>query len=368
MTENRHLSLCMIVKNEEDCIERCLKSVEKVVDEIIIVDTGSTDQTVEICQSYGAKVYPFPWNGSFANARNYGIEKAIGNWILWLDADEEIAAEDRMKLKDQINFPEEFDLLTAHLINYYGDTPDPNNVSQISQVRFFRNHLGMKFQNDIHETLPISNRDRVGTLPVKIYHFGYLNSYVDGKGKSKRNIELLKKQVELSPDGWMCFYLSMEYYRIKELTDAFNYVNESIRLFLGQKSLPPSMVYKLKYAILIDLQCWDEALEGIKRVVLLYPDYVDLWYYMGFILYNKEMYSDAVKSFEKCIEIGEGNLNYYSVKGVGSFLAWYYKGLCLKNSGRKDEALSCFQQVLTIYESYPPALEAISELTGEGQI
>lgn len=92
MNQNqKNLSLAMIVKDEEDCIKRCLDSVINLVDEIIIVDTGSTDKTVEICQSCNAQVFSYQWNNDFAAARNFGLDKVTRDWILWLDADEEVA-------------------------------------------------------------------------------------------------------------------------------------------------------------------------------------------------------------------------------------------------------------------------------------
>ena len=88
------ISLCMIVKDEEEFLPGCLESVKEAVDEIIIVDTGSTDRTVEIAKSYGAKVYFHPWENDFSKARNYSISYATGDWIMYLDADEELFKED----------------------------------------------------------------------------------------------------------------------------------------------------------------------------------------------------------------------------------------------------------------------------------
>jgi len=94
------LSLCMIVKNEEANLSRCLDSVKDIVDEIIIIDTGSTDNTVRIAESYGAKVFSIQWNDDFSEARNASLEKANGKWILLMDADDELAQEDRHKVRD----------------------------------------------------------------------------------------------------------------------------------------------------------------------------------------------------------------------------------------------------------------------------
>ena len=90
----------MIVKNEEDCLGRCLKSVCDHVDEIIIVDTGSTDGTVEIAKSYGARIYHHPWENDFSKHRNQSLSYATGDWIFILDADEELFPEDGSALEE----------------------------------------------------------------------------------------------------------------------------------------------------------------------------------------------------------------------------------------------------------------------------
>lgn len=87
------LTLCMIVKNEERYISRCLSSVQDIVDEIVIADTGSQDNTKDICKSFQARVFDFEWENDFAKARNYALQHAEGDWILMLDADEELDQE-----------------------------------------------------------------------------------------------------------------------------------------------------------------------------------------------------------------------------------------------------------------------------------
>ena len=94
------LSLCMIVKDEEEMLPGCLEAIRGAVDEIIIVDTGSTDRTVEIAESFGARVLHFPWNGSFADARNVGHAAATSDWIVYLDADEHLVPEDAAQLRE----------------------------------------------------------------------------------------------------------------------------------------------------------------------------------------------------------------------------------------------------------------------------
>src|SRR4030095_3640898 len=96
------ISLCMIVRNEERFISQCLKSVRGFVDQIIVVDTGSTDTTRELARQFGAEVFDHPWSGDFSEARNYSISRATGNWILIIDADEAVAERDARLLHDLV--------------------------------------------------------------------------------------------------------------------------------------------------------------------------------------------------------------------------------------------------------------------------
>jgi len=180
----------MIVKDEENCISRCLDSVIGLVDEMVIVDTGSIDKTIDICRSYNARVFEYSWNDNFAEARNFGLDKVTQDWVLWLDADEEVARENREHLSNR-DLLDNYDALSLPIINFYGEKLNHDEIAQIAQPRFFRNHMGFRFENKIHEWLNISSaydQKRVGFLDLKIYHYGYLNILVENKQKFSRNV------------------------------------------------------------------------------------------------------------------------------------------------------------------------------------
>ncbi|WCN37469.1 glycosyltransferase family 2 protein [Aneurinibacillus uraniidurans] len=363
------LSLCMIVKDEEASIGRCLSSVKGIVDEIIIVDTGSTDRTVEICQSFGAHVHSFAWNESFADARNYGLARATGDWILWLDADEEVDANDRDKLRDSRYF-HEYDVLQIQLINYVGNKVDEDKALSIGHFRLFRNNKGFAFVNKIHEWLNIDkvlsspeDQKRIGSLPIKFHHYGYLDDVVENKNKFTRNLEMLKKELEEEERSpWIHYHIAAEYHRAKQYEKAFEHVNLAVVDFLMAGFTPPSLLYKLKYSILLTLGSWDGALEGIKRALILYPDYVDLQFYQGVILYGKEMYEEALEAFARCIDLGEDNFNYLIMKGLGSFQAWHCKGHCYEKLGQTKEAALSYIRSFQLSPEYTPAIESLADL------
>ncbi len=132
---NSSISLCMIVKNEEENLPQCLDSVRDVVDEIVIVDTGSTDRTIEIAESYGARVYNHPWEGSFSKARNYSLKYATCNWILILDADEELSREDAPELKELVK-NSEFQMVAFIIKNRYKNSTQEGHAQM---VRLYKN-------------------------------------------------------------------------------------------------------------------------------------------------------------------------------------------------------------------------------------
>ena len=195
-------------------LPRCLAAVAPAVDEIVIVDTGSTDATVEIAKSFGAKVIDFPWTGSFSEARNVSFEAATGDWVMYLDADEVLVAEDVEQLRALTGrtWREAFYLVET---SYTGELGDGGAMVN-NALRVFRNRPEYRFKDRLHEqiahTLPTYIPGRVEQTPVRVTHYGYLGSVRDAKEKSQRNIELLRKQAAESPKTpFLHFNLGSEY-------------------------------------------------------------------------------------------------------------------------------------------------------------
>lgn len=340
----------MIVKDEEATIGKCLQSVTGIADEIIVIDTGSTDRTASICRSFGAIVYRKSWNNSFAEARNEGIAKAKGAWILWLDADEVLEESGAGALRDKLL---EIDAVIAavQIVNYTGisrESPDP--VYVCPQVRLFQNGRGLRFTGNIHETLVHDDgsplNQAYGRLPLRIHHYGYLEDTVKIKRKSERNLKLLEQeQASAQPDPWCFYHLASEYNRLSRYEEAFEQVNHSILAFLGQSQLPPALLYKLKYDILIAHGGIEGIWPGIEQAVRLYPDYVDLLFYKALYLLEKDLLLEAYDLLEKCLELGEDSWKYLTLQGLGDTYARYYMAVCLMKLGRLQEGSQLMQRV-----------------------
>ncbi|MBJ6362713.1 glycosyltransferase [Paenibacillus sp. GCM10012307] len=367
MSRQVNVSLCMIVKNEEAVIGRTLEKADRYVDEIVIVDTGSTDRTKEICRKHKAKIYDFKWTASFAEARNYGLGKAAGKWILWLDADEELEVEDEQLWRSSLEQSTPL-LWAVPIINYYGKEPaDPNRAYFAAQHRVFRNGAGLRFAGAIHEQLQVGQIPddalELRQLPARIHHYGYMDAITGEKNKHHRNLSLLEREKaneDYSP--WVDYHLASEYYRVNQYEEAFANLNISIRRFVSAGKLPPSLIYKMKYDILLALGSIGSAEQGIDRAIQLYPDYTDLHYYRGVILFIKEKYEAAEAAFRYCLELGEERLPYLILKGVGSFYALYLIGRCREESGDMEGAKVFYKRAIDLYPGYDEARERLQKL------
>ncbi len=223
------LSQCMIVKNEEKNIRRALSWGKDIVWEQIVVDTGSSDNTVEIAKEMGAKVYHFTWNDDFSAAKNFALEQAKGNWIAFLDADEYFSEGEAKKLLpilkklDKSISPS----LRAVAINCtMANLNDSGGVINLfPQCRIFRNIPELRYKNRIHESLSLSADIKLTTLDASedltICHTGYATSVYEETGKIDRNISLLKKELEEDPsngDTWS--YLADSLYVVNRFDEA----------------------------------------------------------------------------------------------------------------------------------------------------
>jgi glycosyltransferase involved in cell wall biosynthesis len=175
--------------------------VKDAVDEMIVVDTGSSDRTAEIARSFGATVVDFPWNGSFADARNISLDNATCDWVMYLDADEHMQPEDAPKLRELLRktWREAFYLVET---NYTGGDESGAAVTHHA-LRLWRRRPQYRFEGRIHEqkthTMPTYLPERFETSSVRMRHYGYLRSRITAKDKSKRNIELLELEARESP-------------------------------------------------------------------------------------------------------------------------------------------------------------------------
>ncbi len=309
-----YISQCLIVKNEEENIEHCLGHLKSVVSEQIVVDTGSTDKTVELAEKMGAKVFHFEWINDFSAARNFAIDKAKGDWIIFLDCDEYFSDDSVPKLKRYIKMWDKNKNIDAIMCQMVNIDKNNNLIAVVNNIspRIFKNKKNMRYRNKIHEAL-YNSYMRGGTLTVGdagndivIYHMGYDKEIVNEKNKIERNISMLESSILESPeDAKLHYYLSNEYFRVekhkeavKSAQESLKYKNESVREFYY------SLIYRnilrsmngMHSSLLEMKQVFDEAVEK-------YPEYPDYYYIMGLASLRENNHIDAVIYLEKCIKL-----------------------------------------------------------------
>jgi glycosyltransferase involved in cell wall biosynthesis len=232
MPKKRTLSVCMIVRNEEENLPRALASVKDLADEIIVVDTGSTDRTIAIARDAGAKVHHFEWCDDFSAARNESIQHATKHFILWMDADDEIERQDHAVIK-------------AHLRQNPGSTVFlklvsiwENETTEALQLRIFPNLKGLRFAGKIHEQISIALQDKGMNATIcnaRVTHFGY-HSRAALAEKLERNRAIHEQELREEPDNfYSLFFLGRTLKGLGEMDKALEYM---VRVLKAGESKP----------------------------------------------------------------------------------------------------------------------------------
>jgi glycosyltransferase involved in cell wall biosynthesis len=276
----------MIVKDEAKWLEKSIASARSVVDEVIVVDTGSADGTPGIAEKLGARVFSYKWDNNFSNARNFAIKQATGEWILSLDADETIAEKDLAAVKSLAK-NRHFDGFSFIIRNYtnneflsnfvprknddYAESEGFRGYDSVRMVRMFRNS-GILFEREIHEVVEHSIRRLGGKIlevNIPIHHFGELK----GKGISGSKLQ-----------------------KYKELSGARLAANPN----------DPKSNFDLGY-FHFQRGEYEKAIEHYKKAIQLKPDYVDAFFGLGEIYASQERYEEAVGANRKILGISPKN-------------------------------------------------------------
>ena len=325
--EGMRLSLCMIVKDEEEMLPRCLAAAAPAVDEIVIVDTGSSDRTIEIAREFGATVIEREWTGSFSDARNVSFDAATGDWLMFLDADEVLVEEDveRLRALRGKTWREAFYLTE---ISYTGELGDGTAATHTA-LRVFRARPQYRFSGALHEqiaeTLPLHIPERIEATDIRVEHFGYLGAVRDAKEKSRRNVELLLKQREDgASDPFLHFNLGSEYGAIGNPQAALEEFERAWELIVNDPQgrtwgFMPALVSRLVRALRICGRyedCIVRGAEGLAR----YPGFTDIVFEQAAATLALGDVEGALRLYRECIAMGDAPSRYTATVGMGTFL------------------------------------------------
>lgn len=391
----KSLSACLIVKNEEINIRGCLESIDLIVNEIIIVDTGSVDDTVKICSEFRkAKIFQYTWINDFANARNFALSKANSDWIFIIDADERIDNNDYEKILRAIDIDtiEGYYMLTQNYTNNYlrpDFVPAKNNVLAQSyagwvpshKTRLFKNKKAYQFSGKIHETVDQSILDagaRLEEIDVPIHHYG--NDQIS-RDKLAFYKKLALEKIEAEPNNTACYYelgqiqltfgevddaietfqkgldinphfgdyrygnLNYEigniYYRIKnDLEKSLEYYLKTIEIRPGYK-----YVYSMIGTIYRKMKQYHLAETYLQEAILLEADTPNTYHDLGLIQIAQKKYTEAIEYFLKTVNMAPKYVNAYNNIAIAHHLlgnhdeATYYWNEGLKLDPNHSEIL-----------------------------
>ncbi|MCL2051960.1 MAG: glycosyltransferase [Lachnospiraceae bacterium] len=361
------VSVCMIAKDEEENLPRCLESLKPYGFEVILVDTGSADKTKEIAASYNAKVFDFEWVDDFSAARNFAASKATNNWILAIDCDEYITA---IKLPQILSLIRQYPRYVGVLDienEMQGNDETGKRTYTTKLVRLYSRKYN-HFAGAIHEqVVPLNYKEGKEIfsfdIPLKLYHTGYVGSASKISAKNKRNIDLLMAALEKDPqDAYNYFQLGQSYVMGDEYEKACEWFGKGLAF-----DLEPSLEYVQTMVVaygqsLLKLKRNEEALnfEGIYPEFSAVPDFV---YLMGRIYAENNQPLKALAEFLKVINMPEGKQ-----QGVTTFLPYYqiaviYDNMALSQAaGDKKE----YQDIALMYYrkcgDFVPAQRRLAEI------
>jgi tetratricopeptide (TPR) repeat protein len=347
------LSLCMIVRDEQEMLPRCLSAVAGAIDELIVVDTGSSDATIEIARSFGARVIELAWTGSFAEARNVSFDAADGDWLMYLDADEVLVAEDAALLRSLTGrtWREAFYLAET---SYTGDADDGTAVTH-NALRVFRNRPEYRFEGRLHEQiahrLPGYLPERIEATGIRVEHYGYLGVVRDSRQKSSRNIELLRlQQAESSPSAFLHYNLGCEYAAAGERAAALVEFECAWRLLRDaadrdSHKFAPALLNRLVKALRV-CDRPREALRHAQEGLELFPAFTDLVLEQALAAVALEQPERAIALCERCIEMGEAPPAYTATVGAGTYLPRLHLAELRRSRGELEQAIEQLEYCL----------------------
>ncbi len=331
----------MIVKNEEANLGRCLASVQPYVDEMVIVDTGSSDNTKAIAEQYGAKVYDHPWQDDFATARNVALSHVSGDWVLVLDADETLTEAAGLALRDAITQP---DYLVINLLRQEIGAKD-NPYSEVS--RLFRRHPALRFSHPYHAQVDDSviqlcqqeTHWRIVTLPlVALQHTGYQPEMIAAKQKLVITQRILEKYLKTNPqDSYSNNKLAALYIQIGQVDRGIHLLEKTLQL----PEISPSILYEIYYHL--GNGYWQrgdrpKAIAAYQQAIaiqILPPLQIGAYHNLGCLLLEQGEYDLARTAWETVLQIDPDFASGY-----------YHLGLALSKQQNYEAAIACYQQTL----------------------
>ncbi|MCS6851795.1 MAG: glycosyltransferase [Gemmataceae bacterium] len=357
------VSLCMIVRNEEASLPACLATVSDLVDEIVVVDTGSTDHTRQRAIQLGARVYDFPWCDDFAAARNESLRHASGDWIFWMDADDRLDAVNRerfRRLKDQLTDEVAIYVMPCLCSRGLG----PGTGFYLDHARLFRRHPLLRWQYRVHERiLPAGSSPGLvyRRSDVVIHHEGYEDP-AQKRLKLERNRRLGHLDLAERPDDpVVLFNLGWTYLSLHRPQDAIPLLQRSLALSMPAASHVAKLHSLLSAAFSLLGQkdeAWAICLQGRHRC----PHDDELLFQQAMLSSERGDLAGAEACLHQLLAKPPGPHRFGLAQGLRGHLARHNLAIVLRAQGRLAEAEAQWQQLIAEQPDYVPAWMGLTDL------
>ncbi|MCC3374073.1 glycosyltransferase [Cohnella sp. REN36] len=329
------VSVCLIVRNEEQNLPRALASIPMSF-ETVVVDTGSTDRTVQIAEEAGAILGHYHWNDDFAAARNYCASLATGDYLLAMDADEELPADTAEKVNAFVG-RHPYSAGAVILENVMGEERPRHRM-----MRFYPNDLDWAFHGNVHEQIYYKGEPAsFENTALVLRHYGYEEDEYARTGKAERYIPLYERRLASHPnDAYMLYQFGKLLYSLNRLPEAERYLRRSFELQEYNRLYFPVMAVMLGY-VLKEQGRSLEAEQLLKELEPLYPDFPDLYFLLGSLAMDTGGITAIQHYYTQALNIGETD-KYTSVQGVGSYKAAYNLGVFYEITGNTEMSVRCY--------------------------
>jgi tetratricopeptide (TPR) repeat protein len=350
----------MIVKNEARVLRQCLESARPWVDEIIVVDTGSTDETATIAREFEARVIAWPWRDDFAAARNESLRHATGDWILVLDADEALVEGAGLRLRAACEGPAD---IVAYCIKIVCPREGDGGLTRLNWFpRLFRNLPGVRFEGVIHEQVvgSLDGHGRIERADVEVLHEGYTRAAEEMTAKAERNRKLLLRQLRADATyapGW--FQLAETYVLLGRPDEAIDAYRRCLRLLESSRlTLPPGVVAVALQnlgATLIGRGQREQGIRMIETALVVAPDMAPAHVHLGHAALIEGRGADAERHFEQALAIvsaPDDGLQYEA----SPWLIHFLRGCARARQEKFIDGIASFEAGLALHPTHADGL------------
>jgi len=351
------LSLALIARNNENTIRPCLESIRPWVDEMVVVDTGSTDKTPEIARELGARVFHFPWCDNFSAARNESLRHARGEWLFWMDSDDTIDSFNGKKLRQLADGLEATSPL-GHVIQVHCPGAGADgllDVTAVDHVKLIRNRPDLRFEFRVHEQiLPAIRRanGEVGWTDIFVVHSGSDHSPEGRRRKQERDLRILKLDLAEHPDHpFVLFNLGMTYADMDRYDTAVEFLKRCVNVS-GPDESHLRKAYALLIGSLMQIDRLTEADEVCRAGQQLFSDDAELWFRRGILEHRLGRLSEAVKAYRHALA-NRGERHFSSIdRGIVGFKARHNLALVFEDADNWLEAEEQWRLIVSEVPNY----------------